>query len=135
MMLISAGAERTVALNSPKYRADIDGVRAVAVIAVIGFHAFPRWVPGGFVGVDVFFVISGFLITSIVVGALDQGVFSFADFYSRRMRRIFPALLVVLVFSYILGWFVLLADEYKRLGRHIAGAAGFVSNFVLWSES
>ena len=90
---------------------------------------------GGFIGVDVFFVISGFLITSIIYESLNRGTFSFAEFYSRRIRRIFPTLSIVLVASYALGWFVLLADEYEQLGKHIAAGAGFVSNYVLWAEA
>lgn len=117
------------------YRSDIDGLRTIAVLSVVGFHAFPKWVTGGFVGVDVFFVISGYLISGIIIRSLDQGTFSFADFYSRRIRRIFPALFAVLLVSFFFGWQFLLADEFKRLGLHIAGGAGFVSNFVLWNES
>ena len=77
-------------LVHPKYRPDIDGLRAIAVLAVVGFHAFPNWVRGGFVGVDVFFVISGFLISTIILSSLDRNSFSFTEFYSRRIRRIFP---------------------------------------------
>src|SRR4051812_33489200 len=76
----------------PKYRPDIDGLRAIAVLSVVVFHGFPVWLKGGFVGVDVFFVISGFLISTIILGNLEKGTFSFADFYSRRIKRIFPAL-------------------------------------------
>lgn len=107
----------------------------MAVLVVIGFHAFPYLVPGGFTGVDVFFVISGFLITSIILGNLTRNTFSFLEFYSRRIRRIFPALLLVLAASFVLGWFVLLPDEYRQLGKHTAGGAGFMSNIVLWDES
>lgn len=119
----------------PAYRADIDGLRAVAVLSVVLFHAFPAGLRGGFIGVDVFFVISGFLISTIIFGGLERGSFSFADFYARRVKRIFPALVLVLAATYAFGWFALLADEYKQLGKHIAGGAGFVSNLVLWSES
>jgi len=119
----------------PRYRADIDGLRAVAVTAVIAFHAFPRLVPGGFVGVDVFFVISGFLISGLILTSLANGRFSIAEFYARRARRILPALLVVLVAAAVIGAFALLAGEYQQLGKHIAGASAFVSNFVLWGES
>ena len=122
-------------LSHPKYRPDIDGLRAVAVLAVLVFHAFPSWAKGGFVGVDVFFVISGFLISIIIFESLDKGTFSFSAFYARRIKRIFPALLVVLISSYAFGWFALLASEYKQLGKHIAAGAGFVSNFVLWDEA
>jgi peptidoglycan/LPS O-acetylase OafA/YrhL len=121
--------------GQPKYRPDVDGLRAVAVLAVVAFHAFPNILKGGFVGVDVFFVISGFLISSIIFNDLERGAFSFAEFYSRRVRRIFPALAVVLVVTYAAGWYVLLADEFKQLGKHIAAGAGFVSNIVFNSES
>ncbi len=117
------------------YRPDIDGLRAVAVLSVVAFHAFPSWVQGGFVGVDVFFVISGFLISRIIFEKLNDGGFSFGWFYARRIRRIFPALLVVLISTYAFGWFALFANEYVLLGKHVAAGAGFASNFVLWSES
>ena len=104
------------------------------MLSVVGFHAFPSWVQGGFIGVDIFFVISGFLISTIIFGNLKGNTFSFIEFYSRRIKRIFPALLLVLIASYAFGWFALLADEYKQLGKHIAGGAGFISNFVLWNE-
>lgn len=84
---------------------------------------------------DIFFVISGFLISSIILESLDKGFFSFREFYSRRIRRIFPALILVMAASYVLGWFVLFADEYKQLGQHIAASAGFVSNFFFWQEA
>lgn len=122
-------------LSHPKYRPDIDGLRAVAVLAVVAFHAFPSWVRGGFIGVDVFFVISGYLISTIIFENLDKGTFSFTEFYSRRIRRIFPALLLVLIACFTFGWFALLADEYKQLGKHIAAGAGFISNFTLWNEA
>ena len=123
------------ALSHPKYRPDIDGLRAIAVLSVVAFHAFPGWVKGGFVGVDIFFVISGFLISTIILENLEKGTFSFAVFYSRRVKRIFPALVLVLAACYTFGWFALFAEEYKQLGRHIAGGAGFISNIVLWNES
>ncbi|MDD2885828.1 MAG: acyltransferase family protein [Dechloromonas sp.] len=118
-----------------KYRPDIDGLRAIAVLSVVAFHAFPKVLKGGFVGVDIFFVISGFLISSIILSGLEHQRFSFIEFYSRRIRRIFPALLTVLTASLALGWFVLLAEEYQQLGKHVAGGAAFVSNLVLWGES
>lgn len=122
-------------LTNPKYRPDIDGLRAIAVLAVVGFHAFPNWIKGGFIGVDVFFVISGFLISTIIIDSLERSDFSYAEFYIRRIRRIFPALLLVMFISLVLGWFFLLADEYKQLGKHIAGGAGFISNLILLKES
>jgi peptidoglycan/LPS O-acetylase OafA/YrhL len=121
-------------VSNPTYRADIDGLRAVAVLSVVGFHAFPFWLKGGFAGVDIFFVISGFLISSIIFGGLDQGNFSFKEFYIRRIRRIFPALLAVLAACYAFGWFALLGKEFEQLGKHIAAGASFISNFVLWNE-
>jgi peptidoglycan/LPS O-acetylase OafA/YrhL len=117
------------------YRPDIDGLRALAVLVVVGFHAFPNWIQAGYIGVDVFFVISGFLISTIIFDNLNCQNFSFIKFYSRRIRRIFPALLLVLAASFVFGWISLLADEYKQLGKHIAGGAGFVSNFLFWRES
>jgi peptidoglycan/LPS O-acetylase OafA/YrhL len=119
----------------PKYRADIDGLRAIAVLAVVAFHAFPTRMKGGFIGVDIFFVISGFLITTIIFLNLEKNRFSFSDFYIRRIKRIFPALLVVLGLSYAFGWFILFPDEYQQLGKHIAAGAGFIANLVLWKES
>ncbi len=121
-------------LSHPKYRPDIDGLRAVAVLSVVLFHAFPEVLRGGFIGVDVFFVISGFLISTIIFKSLDRGMFSIGDFYVRRIKRIFPSLLFVLVICYVIGWRVLLADEFALLGKHIASGAGFISNFTLLSE-
>jgi peptidoglycan/LPS O-acetylase OafA/YrhL len=118
-----------------KYRPDIDGLRAVAVLSVVFFHAFPKVVKGGFVGVDIFFVISGYLISTIIFNGLDSSAFSFTEFYSRRVRRIFPALSIVLLGSFVFGWVYLLSGEFKQLGKHIAAGAGFVSNLVLWNES
>ena len=117
-----------------KYRPDIDGLRAIAVLAVVAFHAFPNWLKGGFIGVDIFFVISGFLISRIIFELLDSGQFSFIDFYARRIRRIFPALALVLTASLVSGWLILLPEEYKQLGKHVSGGAGFISNFILSNE-
>lgn len=122
-------------LSSPRYRPDVDGLRAIAVLAVVGFHAFPELLPGGFTGVDVFFVVSGFLISSLILGGLQDGSFSYAQFYARRIRRLFPALLLVLATGLAVGWFTLLPDEYQQLGKHVAAGAGFVSNLALWREA
>ena len=119
----------------PKYRPDVDGLRAIAVLSVVAFHAAPGRLPGGFVGVDVFFVISGFLITAILFGGLQNDRFSFLDFYRRRIKRIFPALLMVLGATLTIGYWVLADDEMRELAKHVAGGAGFIANFVLWSES
>ena len=121
--------------TSNQYRPDIDGLRAIAVLSVVGYHTFPNFFKGGFVGVDVFFVISGYLISRIIFNALDDNRFSFVDFYSRRIKRIFPALIVILLTCMTIGWWTLLASEYKQLGKHTAAGAAFISNFVLWNES
>ncbi|WP_278386132.1 acyltransferase family protein [Stutzerimonas kunmingensis] len=122
-------------MSHPDYRPDIDGLRAVAVLAVVAFHAFPTRFAGGFIGVDIFFVISGFLISTIILRSTEGGTFRFSDFYARRVRRIFPALLLVLSSCYLSGWFLLFADEYRELGKHLASGAGFIANWVLWNES
>jgi len=100
-------------MPAPAYRPDIDGLRAVAVVFVLIFHAFPSVLPGGFIGVDVFFVISGFLITGIIVRQLGAGSFTLSGFYFRRMRRIFPALIVVLLATMTLGWFFFLPNLFR----------------------
>ena len=117
------------------YRPDIDGLRAIAVLAVVGFHFFPDAIPGGFIGVDIFFVISGFLITSILLENLAQNRFRLLDFYGRRIRRIFPPLAVVMIVSLVFGWIFLLPAEYKSLGKHAVGGTSFLSNFFYWREA
>ena len=119
----------------PKYRPDIDGLRAIAVLSVVAFHAFPEWISGGFIGVDIFFVISGYLISSILFESLDAGRFKLYEFYARRVLRIFPALILVLVSCFAFGWVTLLTDEFMQLGKHISAGAGFVSNLVFWNEA
>jgi len=126
---------RVTSAAAPAYRADIDGLRALAVVAVVVYHAFPAWLPGGFAGVDVFFVISGFLITSLLLRSLSDGTYSLYGFYARRVRRIFPALVVVLGACLAAGWVVLLPKEFAQLGRHATAASAFVANFAFWSES
>jgi len=121
--------------DAVSYRPDIDGLRAIAVLAVVVFHASPVLLPGGFVGVDVFFVISGFLISRIIFEKLEQGNFSFSGFYAARVRRIFPALLVVLAVCLVMGWLALLPDEFSSLGQHVLASAAFVQNVVLWQEA
>jgi peptidoglycan/LPS O-acetylase OafA/YrhL len=121
--------------NPFKYRADIDGIRAIAVSAVVLFHAFPESFRGGFIGVDVFFVISGYLISSIIIKDLNNGSFNYLRFYSNRVRRIFPALFVVLTACAVFGWFTLFTNEFASLGKHIAASAAFVENIQLWRES
>src|SRR5260221_14791985 len=115
-------------MKTPSYRPDIDGLRALAVLMVVGYHAFPESVPGGFIGVDVFFVISGYLITGIILRDAHDGAFSFVRFYARRCRRIVPALAVVLVAVFAIGWRTLLAAELDQLGQHVAAGATFMTN-------
>ena len=119
----------------PSYRPDIDGLRAIAVLLVLIHHAFPKILPSGFIGVDLFFVISGFLITTIIFQNLENGKFSFLDFYVRRINRIFPALILILVSCLVYGWFSLLPADYKQLGKHTLAGATFLSNFAFWHES
>ncbi|HUR21213.1 MAG TPA: acyltransferase family protein [Vicinamibacterales bacterium] len=116
------------------YRPEIDGLRAVAVIAVVLFHAFEGIAPGGFVGVDVFFVISGFLISGIILRTVEQGTFTLSDFYARRIRRILPALLLVLVGCLLAGSIFWLADEWEALGRHVFAGALFHANIAVARE-
>jgi peptidoglycan/LPS O-acetylase OafA/YrhL len=117
------------------YRPDIDGLRAIAVGVVVVFHAFPGVLPHGFIGVDVFFVISGFLISTMIFRQVEAGTFSISSFYVRRIRRLFPALVVVLAAVYMAGWRLLLPDELAQLGKHVAGGAGFSANLLLWGET
>ena len=117
------------------YRPDIDGLRAFAVVSVVVFHAFPDMLKGGFIGVDVFFVISGYLIGGIILRDLRDGRFSFWDFYARRILRIFPALIVVLTAVLIFGWFALWPNEYSSLGKHAVSGTLFISNLLSWMES
>ena len=109
-----------LAVSSNKiWRNDITGLRAVAVLPVLLFHAFPEIFPGGFYGVDVFFVISGYLISGIIFRDVLANSFSYSDFYIRRIRRIFPNLILLLVFVAVVGSFFLSAKEFEGLGRHI----------------
>src|SRR3984957_14329216 len=120
---------------SDRYRPDIDGLRAVAVLLVVLFHAFPEAMRGGFIGVDIFFVISGFLITGIIVRELDQKRFSLVTFYNRRIRRIFPALIVVLGVTLVLGWLWMLPAVYAQLSSDVFASAAFFANIALLLQS
>jgi peptidoglycan/LPS O-acetylase OafA/YrhL len=117
-----------------RYRADIDGLRAIAVLAVVLFHA-DFGCPGGYVGVDVFFVISGFLITSLIWKDLETGRFTFAHFWERRARRIVPPLVVVTLATLVAGWFFLLPYDFKSLGRAAAAQSVFGANIHYWLDS
>jgi peptidoglycan/LPS O-acetylase OafA/YrhL len=111
------------------YRADVDGLRAVAVLAVLAFHLKLPWTEGGFVGVDIFFVISGFVIYRGILQRLDQGDFSLGDFYRRRARRILPALFTVLVATLIAGLFILAPREMEELAESALASLFFGANF------
>jgi peptidoglycan/LPS O-acetylase OafA/YrhL len=128
---------RDVALDRVKesYRPDIDGLRAFAVLSVVFYHAFPNVVRGGYVGVDIFFVISGFLISSILLKEMAGGFFSFTIFYGRRVRRIFPALIVCLALVLAYGFVSLLPSELMQLGKHVFFGATFLSNIAIWNET
>jgi len=121
-------------METAHYRPDIDGLRGIAVLSVVAYHAFPNIIRGGFIGVDVFFVISGFLITEIILEAHANNKFSFSNFYSRRIRRIFPALITVLVACIAFGWVNLLPNELSNLGKNIAASAVFLSNILAYQE-
>ncbi len=126
-MLINSAPSAVVSGNT--YRPEIDGLRAVAVVLVILFHAGYGWMPGGYVGVDVFFVISGYLITRLMLVQMHRGEFSFGHFYGRRIRRLVPALIVTVVLVFLASLFVLSIDDLKRLGLQGPTALFGVSNF------
>ncbi len=121
--------------DSSQYKPEIDGLRAIAVLSVILFHVFPKVLHGGFVGVDIFFVISGYLISGIIFKELEQNSFSYLKFYARRVRRIFPALIIILCVSMIYAWFMQFPVPFKLLGKHVAGGTVFISNILFWQES
>ncbi|MBR9847407.1 MAG: acyltransferase [Algicola sp.] len=118
-----------------QFRKDINGLRAIAVIAVVLFHFNASWMPGGFAGVDVFFVISGFLMTGIIFRGIEQENFSILKFYVARANRIIPALAVLCLALLVFGWFYLTPLDYKVLGKHVGSSMGFLSNIIYWRES
>lgn len=117
------------------FRKDINGLRAIAVISVVLFHFNESWMPGGFAGVDVFFVISGFLMTGIIFRGIEQKDLSILKFYVARANRIIPAMALLCLALLVFGWFYLTPLEYRYLGKHAASSVGFISNFVYWSEA
>jgi peptidoglycan/LPS O-acetylase OafA/YrhL len=127
--------ERSLTRSASAYRPDIDGLRAISILLVVLYHAQPWLAPGGYIGVDVFFVISGFLITRLILSEIEAGGFSALTFYARRVRRIFPALIVVLAAAWLIGWFVLLPNAFALLGKNIAAGVGFVSNLFQLTQS
>lgn len=118
-----------------KFRKDINGLRAFAVLAVMIYHFKPEWVPGGFAGVDVFFVISGYLMTGIISTAIESKCFNLIGFYVARVNRIIPALTLVCLALLIVGWFVLVPVDYRTLGKHVTSSLFFISNIIYWLES
>ena len=118
-----------------KYRTDIDGLRAVAIVPVVLFHSGSSLVSGGYIGVDIFFVISGFLITSVIVSGFNQQRFSFRHFYERRARRLLPALFAVLLFCLIIGYFVMSPVQYQDMGVSFIATVFYVTNILMWSRS
>jgi peptidoglycan/LPS O-acetylase OafA/YrhL len=118
-----------------RYRPDIDGLRAIAVLAVVFYHAGTPFVPGGFVGVDIFFVISGFVIATSLKRDLDEGRFSIGAFYERRVRRIFPALLLVFAVSFVVARILLLPDAFTGFAASLFSASAFYSNVYFWRAS
>lgn len=117
------------------YRREIDGLRAIALIPVVLFHAGFATFSGGYVGVDIFFVISGYLITSIILNELAKGTFSLIDFYERRARRILPALFVVILICVPFAWLWMIPSEFKSFSRSLSAVSVFASNFLFWKES
>lgn len=117
-----------------EYRTDIDGLRAIAILAVMIYHGFPKSLPGGFIGVDIFFVISGYLISNIILQQVSDGTFSIAGFYYRRARRILPALILVLSYCAIIGWLLQMPWELEALGKSMIAGIFFLSNIMFWQE-
>lgn len=115
------------------YRPEIDGLRALAVLLVVSYHYFA--VRGGFIGVDIFFVISGYLISHQIFTDLDCDRFSLLEFFAKRIRRIFPPLLLVIIATLIAGWLLLLPTDFQSLGKHAAAGVAYVSNLLLWTEA
>ncbi|MBC7427479.1 MAG: acyltransferase [Bacteriovorax sp.] len=120
--------------GSLSYRPDVDGLRAIAVIGVLFFHFFPNKVPGGFIGVDVFFVISGFLISSIIIKSIANNKFSYLNFCIRRVKRIFPALLIILLITLIISFIFLLPTEFEVLMKEVWAGALFSFNLLMSKE-
>ena len=119
--------------NSLSYRPDVDGLRAVAVLSVVFCHAGFSF-PGGFIGVDVFFVISGYLIVGLILKELKRGTFTLANFWERRVRRIMPALVVVAVVTFVAGWFILMPEDFASFGKSVVGLALLASNVQFWKS-
>ena len=135
VMSVIDTAKNTKSRHALSYRPDIDGLRAISVLAVMFYHAEFEGFSGGFIGVDVFFVISGYLITQMVLKDFEEGAFRLAHFYERRVRRILPALLVMLAATMPLAYLFLSGDVLADYSASLLGATWFSSNFVFWSEA
>jgi peptidoglycan/LPS O-acetylase OafA/YrhL len=131
----SAQAGPPAAHSVQAFRSDIEGLRGIAVLSVLAVHAFPQWMPGGFIGVDIFFVLSGFLIAGIVQRDIEGGRFSVAAFYAGRVRRLLPALCVVLAACLATASLWTFPNEARQIGKHVAAGASFVSNIVYRTEA
>ena len=116
-----------------KYRPEIDGLRGIAILAVVLCHM--QLLAGGFLGVDIFFVISGYLITSIIIQDLDQNKFSFIKFYDRRARRILPTLFIVVLSSIVAGWYIMSPLQLKNLAQSVISVMLFASNYFFWKKT
>lgn len=134
-MNTSSASENSYEHKTLTYRPDIDGLRALAVLFVVGYHAFPGTVKAGFIGVDIFFVISGYLIGGIILTNLEANEFSYRNFYFRRILRIFPALILVFLGVLSAGYICLLPDELKNLGLSVLTGGIFGENFLLWKSA
>lgn len=118
-------------MQAVRYRPEIDGLRAVAVLSVIIFHLNNRWLPGGFLGVDIFFVISGFLITGIILSEIQNGSFSFRDFYTRRIKRIYPAFIAAVSLASVIASQIFLYEDFNQMRKTVELSAVFLSNIYL----
>jgi peptidoglycan/LPS O-acetylase OafA/YrhL len=123
-----------VVLHTLKYNPSLDGIRGIAILAVLLFHIWPNIFKYGFLGVDLFFILSGYLMTQIIYNKLHQNAFSFKEFYRNRIRRIFPSAIIVLIFIIIIGYLFLFPLELKNLGKHIEASALFYENYNLINE-
>ena len=123
-----------IVTHSLKYNPALDGLRGIAILLVLFFHLFPNYFSFGYIGVDIFFLLSGFLITQIIYTKLEKNSFSFLEFYRNRIRRIFPALIIVLIFTLIIGYLFLFPSELADLGKHLKSSAFFYQNFQLMHE-
>ena len=133
--LVAAADTPTALAAQLVHRPDIEGLRGIAVLSVLAVHCFPAWVHGGFVGVDIFFVLSGFLITTILLRSLEAGRFTYRDFYAQRIKRIFPALCLVLSACLLFSALFTFPSDSRQIGWHVGAGALFVSNFALWTEA